>query len=701
MPGKREPDYFSNCQWQEVEDDMTESAPDITAERTDKFDVFISYSHDDERIAERLSKRIRRYKTPRGVKRRGRPLVVFRDVERLTAYSELSDALAERIEQAANMVVLCSPAAVASEYVDQEVKTFIENRGDASVILVLVDGDPENSFTPTISARYKEPLYIDLRPCPGYFRNRERFREGALRIIAALLGVDYADLTREDERRRNRLRWVSVLTVLAISLGLGSFYVADKVSADTWNQIRLPTDYYDNKLLPIKDYAVYVADPDIRLFLGYGAEHAAQYPEFPIALFGGGDAHFVEQTEAFLRNEKDFETLSRPVATLSFEIIDDISALTGSRSGNRSILGSGELRIFAHLTSPQDVVEFGGVMRYDQVQDDSTSTTFSFPPTQLNRQDPLGLRPWPTNVFNQLNLLPSWGYLEGNLKTAWDDQHQAISYEVLDVEESFWEGNDGQWIEKGVLTDGDEERQVVIAGNTQDLQDIDEEQWSEILEDPGWASYRKPERNQVEDLWVYRNRDGERVVRGGQVDEGILAHIESVSANDPELNYRVSRVSSQASSSTVELARVVAERYEEISGQVSVIDSYTMILNDPRDDWRLSQSPAIDASTDILDVFVIDSDPQAILVLTDSEGFFLSRDRGASWEDFNHGESALLDGSRLRTVVTGTPNGVYVLYIDPDSESSGNANNKLFRYARRSWLQRLRVGLISLLQAGQ
>ena len=96
----------------------------------------------------------------------------------------------------------------------------------------------------------------------------------------------------------------------------------------------------------------------------------------------------------------------------------------------------------------------------------ATVSTLLFPPTQMNPQNPLGLSPWPTNVFNGSRLLPSWGYLEGSMSTAWDDDDQAIRYEILDVEESFWEGNDGMWIEKGILTDGDEEQQVIIAGET-------------------------------------------------------------------------------------------------------------------------------------------------------------------------------------------------------------------------------------------
>jgi len=115
-------------------------------------------------------------------------------------------------------------------------------------------------------------------------------------------------------------------------------------------------------------------------------------------------------------------------------------------------------------------------------------------------------------------------------------------------------------------------------------------------------------------------------------------------------------------------------------------------------EWQRSLGFDIDGTTNILDTFVVDDAPSTILVLTDKEGFFVSRDQGKSWNDFNHGEPALMNGPQLRTVVTGSLEGIYVLYIDPASETSSDGRNRLFRYARRSWPERLRAGLVSALQ---
>ncbi|MEM7254825.1 MAG: hypothetical protein AAF493_25735, partial [Pseudomonadota bacterium] len=339
------------------------------------------------------------------------------------------------------------------------------------------------------------------------------------------------------------------------------------------------------------------------------------------------------------------------------------------------------------------------VLRYETVHEGSTTSTHLFPPTQMEPKNPLGFTPWPTDVFNEFDLLPLWGFLRGNMRTAWDDDPQSIGFDILNVEESFWEGNDGQWIREGIMTDGDEKRRVVVGNHRLEIQEIDDEQWPDITTDPGWASYRAPERIHVDSLSVYRTRDGERVVRGDEVDAGLIAFIESTYPDAFEVFYRVTRVSSQFRESTVELARIVAARYDDISGKTDVVGSHALVRHDSQTEWRESRGLDLNGATNFLDVFVLNTDASAILLLTDREGFFVTRDRGENWTDFNHRNAAMLNGSLLRPVVTGAMDGIYVLALDPNRESPTDANNQLFRYATRSWSERLRVGLIELLQA--
>ena len=128
---------------------------------------------------------------------------------------------------------------------------------------------------------------------------------------------------------------------------------------------------------------------------------------------------------------------------------------------------------------------------------------------------------------------------------------------------------------------------------------------------------------------------GERIVQGGQVDEGLISFIESTSEDTFEVFYRVTQITTQTPDSTLELARIVAELYDDIAGQRMVIDSYTLVRNDSQDEWQQSLGLEIDASTNILDTFVINGDPLAFLILTDKEGFFLSRDQGPGGNNFS------------------------------------------------------------------
>jgi hypothetical protein len=177
--------------------------------------------------------------------------------------------------------------------------------------------------------------------------------------------------------------------------------------------------------------------------------------------------------------------------------------------------------------------------------------------------------------------------------------------------------------------------------------------------------------------------DGERRVHDGEIDDGLLSFVETTSDYYFELNYRITRVVGRAADSAPEIARIVAYENENMAKRNNIIDSYTLVRKDTLSTWRPSTGLDIDPATDTIDAFVIEEETPSMLVLTDREGFFLSRDGGANWEDFNHGEAALLNGSRLRPVVTGKPEGIYVLSLNTDGETA-EGNNELLRYVRRS-----------------
>src|SRR5437868_1107400 len=81
------------------------------------YDVFVSYSREDVVFATRLQRALQRYRPPKTLPVVRRRLRVFRDQSDLTgnAYYE---AIQRQLAASSTLVVICSPAARASSYVN-------------------------------------------------------------------------------------------------------------------------------------------------------------------------------------------------------------------------------------------------------------------------------------------------------------------------------------------------------------------------------------------------------------------------------------------------------------------------------------------------------------------------------------------------------------------------------------------------------
>ena len=96
-------------------------------ESTFAYDVFISYSRKDIVFARALQKALENYSSPRDLIVSQHRLVVFRDEDDFTG-AEYNQSLREHLEKSAKMVVICSPNARASEYVNDEIRQFANLR---------------------------------------------------------------------------------------------------------------------------------------------------------------------------------------------------------------------------------------------------------------------------------------------------------------------------------------------------------------------------------------------------------------------------------------------------------------------------------------------------------------------------------------------------------------------------------------------
>jgi hypothetical protein len=107
-------------------------------------DAFISYSRRDKPFAARLERALEKYRPPRDLPVPQRYLEVYRDEEDFSG-GEYATVLLEHLSTSAKLIVICSPNARVSRYVDEEIRKFVELRGSsADIIPVLIAGLPNN-----------------------------------------------------------------------------------------------------------------------------------------------------------------------------------------------------------------------------------------------------------------------------------------------------------------------------------------------------------------------------------------------------------------------------------------------------------------------------------------------------------------------------------------------------------------------------
>ena len=189
-----------------------------------RFDAFISYSRHDVEFAEWLENRLERYRPPKGVAHRRR-LNVFRDIHDLLGPT-LPQAIQDALHRSGHLIVVCSPRARESKWVDLEIERFAAEHGAEKITPVLLDGTPDGSgadraFPAALEALLDDPLAADFREVheESPAKRRARRREGLLFVLARLLDVDKEELARRQRARTVRLlgTLVVVLAVLTVA----------------------------------------------------------------------------------------------------------------------------------------------------------------------------------------------------------------------------------------------------------------------------------------------------------------------------------------------------------------------------------------------------------------------------------------------------------------------------------------------------
>lgn len=185
-----------------------------------KYKAFISYNHNDRdsRVAQALHSRIETYTVPRKLRKNGAKKLgkVFRDQEELSVSSDLNQHIRDALDESEFLIVICSPGAVASKWVSEEIAYFLEHHAPEKVLTVLTGGNGGEIYEALLPG-LPEPLSLDLTGIVDKEIPR-KLKERFLKLCAPLLDCKYDDLVLRDQKRQRRIfrGWLAGITAVAM-----------------------------------------------------------------------------------------------------------------------------------------------------------------------------------------------------------------------------------------------------------------------------------------------------------------------------------------------------------------------------------------------------------------------------------------------------------------------------------------------------
>jgi len=205
------------------------------------YDAFLSYSHHGNPVlAPALHSALQRLACPWW---RPRRLVVYRDTTDLAASPGAWTEIARGLDASNWLVLLASPQAAASTWVDKELERWLSAKGSTRILIALVEGDllwdGENSRFASSSTAVPprlldafpdEPLWVDFRAMRTRevcSRSNSSWVEAIGRLGSPLLGIPPAQLVSDDYHSHRARIFAARSALLAIGgLTLAALFAA-------------------------------------------------------------------------------------------------------------------------------------------------------------------------------------------------------------------------------------------------------------------------------------------------------------------------------------------------------------------------------------------------------------------------------------------------------------------------------------------
>ena len=219
--------------------------------------AFISYSHRDSKWANWLHKSLESYRPPKhlvgavtgrsAVPKRLTP--IFRDREELASATDLGALINEALVGSASQIVICSPQAAKSRWVNEEILAFKRLGREDRIFCLIVGGEPNASETPAqaedecfppalrfrlgadgqLSSVRTEPIAADARP------GKDGRNNAKLKLIAGVLGVGFDALRRREQQRRNRRLFAitcAAMSGMVVTSALAAYALIERRAAE-------------------------------------------------------------------------------------------------------------------------------------------------------------------------------------------------------------------------------------------------------------------------------------------------------------------------------------------------------------------------------------------------------------------------------------------------------------------------------------
>jgi hypothetical protein len=329
-----------------------------------KYWSFISYSHKDKKWGDWLHRKLETFRVPQQLQVTdadeqtipSRLFPIFRDREELPTSANLGNSIQSALSQSRSMIVICSPDAAKSRWVNEEILSFKRMGRAGRIFCLIVDGEPNASDDSKNASRECFPEAIryemnadgsltDVRTEPIAADARDGLdgrQDAFLKLVAGVLGIGFDDLKRRDHQRQvRRLTFIGVAAGLMAVAMSGLSLIAWQSSREAESQRKIADANFRRAKSAVDRFFTQVSEEE--LFKVHGLQPLQQ------KLLEESLSYY----EEFQKQRSDDPSMEADVAGALMRI-GQIRTLIGDRDIAMSALEKAESKLDALLLSDPD-----------------------------------------------------------------------------------------------------------------------------------------------------------------------------------------------------------------------------------------------------------------------------------------------------------------------------------------------------------